>query len=97
MKRLMLLLGVLALVALVLTNPNEQDLREHVRERDGLAGTLGLAVADVLSGGEGGIQRTNYLVASRFHIGGDGIIPRQDLGWGIAGMIFDAPESEERN
>ena len=83
------LLG-LAVAALIATNPNEADFREHVRERQGLAGTLGMAMADLLSGHQGGaIRRDNYFVASRFYLGGDGILPRQDLGWGFAGMVFE--------
>ena len=81
------------MVVLALTNPNQADFRDHVREKEGIAGTLGMAMADLLSGGKGGIQRDNYLVASRFYFGGDGVIPRQDLGWGIAGMIFESGNS----
>ncbi len=94
MIRLALLLGIIAVVALVVTNPDSEDFRAHIRERDGIAGTVGLAVTDALSGPGGGIQRANYLVASRFYVGGDGVLPRQDLGWGAAGLIFDVPESD---
>ncbi len=89
MKRLSLL-GIFLVVALALTNPNEADFREYVREKQGIAGTLGMALADLISGGRGGIQRDNYIVASRFYIGGDGVLPRQSVGWGIAGMIFES-------
>jgi hypothetical protein len=89
MKRL-LVLGIVLVVGLALTNPDESDFREYVREKDGIAGTLGMALADLISGGRGGIRRDNYLVASRFYFGGDGVIPRQDLGWGFAGMIFES-------
>jgi hypothetical protein len=83
--------GILLLLVLVLTNPTEADFRERVRERQGLAGTLGLAAADLLSGGQrGGIKRDNYGVASRFYLGGDGVLPRRNLGWGMAGMIWEA-------
>jgi hypothetical protein len=83
---------VLAVVVagLVMTNPNEADFREHVRVKEGLAGTIGMVAADLLSGGKGGgIQRDNYFVASRFYIGGNGILPRQDVAWGVAGKFFE--------
>ena len=69
MKRTVVLGGIIVLL-LALTNPDEADFREHVREKNGLAGTLGMALTDLLSGGKGGIRRDNYIVASRFHIGG---------------------------
>ena len=92
MKRLVILGGVVAVV-LALTNPNEAAFRDHIREKEGIAGSLGMAMVDLLSGGKGGIRRDNYIVASRFYFGGDGVIPRQDLGWGIAGMIFESGRS----
>ena len=88
MKRLGVVAGIIVAL-LAFTNPNEADFREHVRERDGIAGTVGLALTDLLSGGKGGIRRDNYLVASRYYLGGDGVIPRQNLAWGIAGMFFE--------
>ena len=82
---------------LVMTNPNEADFREHVRVKEGLAGTIGMVAADLLSGGKGGgIQRDNYLVASRFYIGGNGILPRQDVAWGVAGKFFEIEGEPER-
>lgn len=89
MKKL-LLLPILLVAVLAFTNPSEAKFREHVRQKQGIAGSLGLAVADLFSGGQGGVQRDNYLVASRYFIGGDGMIPREDLAWGVAGMFFDA-------
>ncbi len=89
MKNLLLFLAAIA-VALALTNPSEADYREHVRQKEGVAGTVGMAVADLLSGGKkGGINRDNYLVASRFYLGGDGILPREDIAWGIAGFFIE--------
>lgn len=89
MKFIALLL-ILAAAGLALTNPNEADFREHVRQKEGLAGTLGLAVADLVSGGKkGGIQRENFFVASKFYIGGDGILPREDIAWGLAGQFIE--------
>lgn len=79
MKKLLFLLAAIAVV-LAITNPSEADYREHVRQKEGVAGTVGMAVADLLSGGKkGGINRDNYLVASRFYLGGDGILPREDI------------------
>ena len=89
MKKLLFLLAAVAVV-LAFTNPDEADFREHVRQKEGIAGTLGMAVADLLTPGKkGGIQRDNYLVASRFYIGGDGILPREDVAWGIAGFFIE--------
>lgn len=82
--------GAAIVALLAATNPDEADFREHVREKDGIAGSLGLALTDLLSGGKGGIRRENYLVASRFYLGGDGVIPRQDLAWGIAGRFIES-------
>ena len=49
-----------------------------------------MVVVDLLSGGgKGGIKRENFLVASRFYMGGDGVIPREDLAWGIGGSFID--------
>lgn len=89
MKRIFVLGGIIVLL-LALTNPDEEDFRGHVRDKSGLAGTLGMALTDLLSGGKGGIRRDNYIVASRFYIGGDGLLPREDLAWGVAGMFFDS-------
>ena len=89
MKNLLLFLAAVAVV-LALTNPSEADYREHVRQKEGVAGTVGMAVADLLSGGKkGGINRDNYLVASRFYLGGDGILPREDIAWGVAGFFIE--------
>ncbi len=89
MKKLLFLLAAVAVV-LAFTNPSEADFREHVRKKEGLSGTLGMAVADLLSGGKkGGINRDNFLVASRFYLGGDGILPREDIAWGIAGFFIE--------
>jgi hypothetical protein len=88
--------GVCIVAVLALTNPDEADFREHVRQEDGIAGSLGLALTDLLSGGKGGIRRENYLVASRFYLGGDGVIPRRDLAWGIAGFFIDSRDSAGR-
>jgi hypothetical protein len=89
MKMPLLLLAAVAVV-LALTNPSEADFREHVRQKEGVAGTVGMAVADLLTGGKkGGVNRDNYLIASRFYLGGDGILPREDIAWGIAGFFIE--------
>lgn len=88
--KLPLLLLIVAAVGLALTNPTEAQFREHVRQKEGIAGTVGLAVADLVSGGKkGGIQRENYIVASKFYVGGDGVLPREDVAWGIAGQFIE--------
>jgi hypothetical protein len=89
MKKLFLLLAAMAVVLAVL-NPSEADFREHVRQKQGVAGTAAMVVMDLLAAGEkGGIKRENFVVASRFHVGGDGLLPREDLAWGIAGFFID--------
>lgn len=92
MKKFFLLL-ILVAGALALTNPNEADYREHIRQKEGLAGTVGMAVADIISGGKkGGIQRENFIIASRFYMGGDGVLPRENLAWGIARQFIETKD-----
>jgi hypothetical protein len=92
MKKIFFLLAAIAL-ALALTNPNEADYREHIRQKEGLAGTVGMAVADLISGGKkGGIQRENFIIASRFYIGGDGVLPRENLAWGIGKQFIETKD-----
>jgi hypothetical protein len=90
-KNLLLGVGALLLVVLLATNPSVEDYRGHIREREGLVGSLGLLAADVLSSGDGkstGIHRDNYWVCSRYYLGGDGLLPRQDLAWGALGAFW---------
>lgn len=90
MKKLLILLAVIV-VALALTNPSEADFREQVRKQDGVAGSAAMAVIDIISPtAKGGIRRDNYLIASRFYIGGDGLLPREDLAWGVAGFFISS-------
>jgi hypothetical protein len=100
MKMRPLLIIALVIVAmLVFTNPTEEQYRAHVLEREGIAGGVGLLLADVLGKGRGqGIHRENFYVASRFYAGGDGILPRQDLAWGVAGKFIEIehPSRQER-
>lgn len=89
MKKLILILAGIA-VALAITNPSEADFREHVRKKEGVAGTAAMAVMDLLSlDKKGGIRRDNYFIASRFYAGGDGLLPREELAWGIAGQFIE--------
>lgn len=95
--RLTLTAAVVALAFLAFTNPDESQFRAHVQEREGLGGWLGLKVADLLSSGpHSGIRRDNFIFVSRFYLGGDGVLPRKDLAWGVAGKFFDIPEPDER-
>ena len=72
------------------SNPNEADYREHVRQKEGLAGSVGLVVADLMaSGPKGGIRRENFILASRFYLGGDGLLPRETLAWGIGKQFIE--------
>lgn len=92
MKLRYVALVVLVLIAagLAITNPNENQYRAHVQEREGLLGTLGLGLADLLSkDASKGIHRDNYFIASKFYIGGDGLLPRQDLAWGVGGKFWE--------
>lgn len=85
---LVLLLAVAGLLAF--TNPDVDQYRGYVKQREGLAGTLSLGLVDLLSKhGDKGIHRDNYFVFSKFYIGGDGILPRQDLAWGVCGKFVD--------
>jgi hypothetical protein len=92
MKKLLLIL-LIVVVALALTNPNEADYREHVRQKEGLAGSVGLVVADLLaSGPKGGVRRENYLLASRFYLGGGGLLPEETLAWGVANQFIETED-----
>lgn len=88
MKKLLFLLAAIVVV-LALTNPNEADYREHIRQQQGIAGSVGMAVADLITGGKkGGIQRENFIIGSRFYLGGNGILPRENLAWGVGGQFI---------
>jgi hypothetical protein len=91
-NKVIILLIAALLGLLIFTNPSVEAYRGYIKERQGLAGTLGLLAADVLSVGSKsgqGIQRENYLVLSRFYLGGDGVLPRQDLAWGALGRFWE--------
>lgn len=88
--RIALIILAVVLAALVITNPDEAAFRAHIQERQGIFGTLGLTLADLLSPESNrGVHRENYIVFSTFHLGGDGILPRREIGWGIAGKCFE--------
>ena len=91
--RLILFLILALFVVLALTNPNESEFRTYMQQKHGIAGSLSLKVASIFSAGTStGVSRDNYLVFSRYYIGGDGILPRTDLAWGVAGKFFDIEE-----
>lgn len=94
--RLIAFLLVALLVILALTNPNEAEFRNYMQQKHGIAGTLSLKVASIFSAGTStGVHRDNYYIFSRYYIGGDGILPRTDLAWGVAGKFFDIEEKED--
>lgn len=96
MKTLLLVVAVV-FGMLALTNPNEEAFRGFIQTREGLGGTLGLGLIDLFSkDSRKGVHRDNYLVFSRFYLGGDGVLPRQELGWGIAGKCFYSGRKEEK-
>ena len=84
-----IVLGVIVVGVLVFTNPTTADFREHVRQKQGLVGSLGIALADLFALGKSGVKRDNYWIASRFYLGGDGVLARQDLAWGVAGRFIE--------
>lgn len=89
MKKILFIVFIVVTV-LALTNPNEADYREYVRQKEGLAGSVGLVVADLIaSGPKGGIRRENFIVVSRFYLGGDGLLPRETLAWGIGKQFIE--------
>lgn len=91
--RFMSILVIAALIALAFTNPNEAEFRSYMQQKHGIAGTLSLKVASIFSAGTStGVHRDNYIVCSRYYVGGDGILPRTDLAWGVAGKFFDIEE-----
>jgi hypothetical protein len=94
--RLIIFLLVALLVVLALTNPNEAEFRTHMQQKYGIAGSVGLKVAAIFSAGTStGVSRDNYIFFSRYYIGGDGILPRTDLAWGVGGTFFDLEEGRE--
>jgi hypothetical protein len=96
MKTLLIVLAVVAAM-LAFTNPNETTFRAHVQEKQGIVGTLSLGLVDLLSkDSKRGIHRENFILFSKFYMGGDGILPRSELGWGIAGKCFDSEIKQER-
>jgi hypothetical protein len=94
--RLIVFLLIALAVVLALTNPNEAEFRSHMQQKHGIAGTLGLKVASIFSAGtSSGLHRENYVLFSRYYVGGDGILPRADMAWGVAGKFFDIEAADE--
>jgi hypothetical protein len=95
--RLIVFLVIALLVILALTNPNEAEFRSHMQQKHGIAGALSLKVASIFSAGTGtGVHRDNYFLFSRYYIGGDGILPRSDLAWGIGGKFYEIEEKPKQ-
>ncbi len=95
--RLIIFLLISLIVVLALTNPNEAEFRSYMQQKHGIAGSLSLKVAAIFSAGTStGVSRDNYVVCSRYYIGGDGILPRTDLAWGVAGKFFDIDEGDKK-
>ncbi len=96
--RLLFILLIIIAVALGFTNPTENDFRAYMQQKHGIAGTLSLKVASIFSAGTStGVHRENYGVCSRFYVGGDGILPRTDLAWGVAGKFIEIEDLKERS
>ncbi|MEZ5384882.1 MAG: hypothetical protein R3F13_05150 [Prosthecobacter sp.] len=94
--RLIIFLLIALLVILALTNPNETEFRTYMQQKHGIAGTLSLKVASIFSAGNGtGLHRDNYFLFSRYYVGGDGILPRSDLAWGVGGKFFEIEEDSK--
>ena len=95
--RLIIFLLISLFVVLALTNPNDAEFRSYMQQKHGIAGSLSLKVAAIFSAGTStGVSRDNYIIFSRYYIGGDGILPRTDLAWGVAGKFFDIDEGDKR-
>jgi hypothetical protein len=95
--RLILFLLISLTVVLALTNPNETEFRSYMQQKHGIAGSLSLKVASIFSAGTGtGVTRDNYILFSRYYIGGDGILPRTDLAWAVGGKFFDIDEGGKK-
>jgi len=86
----LLIVAVIILGGLAFTNPTAAQYRAHIQETEGLMGTLGLGLADLLAAdSDKGIHRESFGVCSKFYLGGDGVLPRQDLAWGMAGHFWE--------
>ena len=94
--RLIIFLLISLIVVLALTNPNEAEFRSYMQQKHGIAGSLSLKVAAIFSAGTStGVSRDNYIILSRYYIGGDGILPRADLAWGVGGKFFDIGDGDK--
>lgn len=96
-RRTLLIILAVVVAALALTNPSETAYRGHIQEQTGIVGTLSMGLMDLLSkDGSRGIHRDNYVLFSKFYLGGDGLLPRQDLAWGVAGMFIEIDGPQRR-
>ena len=82
MKKLVIILILLAggLVALAVSNPDESDFREWYVEEHGFGGAL-VSLA---------VQRENRVFFSTYSIGGQALIKKRTLAYGIAGVFIGA-------
>ena len=80
MKKLVIILILLAggLVALAVSNPDESDFREWYVEEHGFGGAL-VSLA---------VQRENNVFFSTYSIGGQALIKKRTLAYGIAGIFI---------
>jgi hypothetical protein len=80
MKKIVFILILIAgiLVSLVVTNPDERDFREWYVEEYGFGGAL-VSLA---------VQRENRIFFSTYSIGGQAIIKKHTLAYGIAGIFI---------
>ena len=79
MKKLLIILILLAgvLVVLAVSNPDESDFREWYVEEHGFGGAL-VSIA---------VNRENRIFYSTYSIGGNGLIKKRTLAYGIAGAF----------
>ena len=77
MKKLVIILILLAgvFVFLAVSNPDESDFREWYVEEHGFGGAL-VSIA---------VNRENRIFYSTYSIGGNGLIKKRTLSYGIAG------------
>lgn len=82
MKKLVIILILLSgvLVFLAVSNPDESDFREWYVEEHGFGGAV-VSLA---------VQRENSVFFSTYSIGGQALIKKRTLAYGIAGIFIKA-------